>query len=64
MTFAARLVSARQERNWTQVDLSKRTGLKPSAIGHFEQGTRLPSFENLRRLCKALGADANWMLDL
>lgn len=62
--FGARLASARSERNWTQLELARKADIAPRAISHFEVGARRPSIANLRKLCLALGADANWMLDL
>lgn len=60
--FSDRLRSAREQRNLSQTDLSKRSGLQPSAISHFETGKRAPSFDNLRRLADALGVSIDYLL--
>lgn len=57
------LRNARERRNWTQEELAKRTGLKATAISHFERGSRLPSIWNFCRLCTALNVWPNQMLD-
>ena len=38
-----------------QSDLSRRTGLQPSAISQFETGQRVPSLQNLIKIADALG---------
>lgn len=58
-----RLACVRQMRLMTQLDLSKKTKLKPSAISHFEVGSRRPCAENLRRLCLALNCSADYLMD-
>ncbi len=60
--FEDRLRKTRQERGLSQTDLAKRAGFQPSAISHFETGTRSPSFENLRRLADALGVSIDYLL--
>lgn len=64
-TFAKHLSAARKDHGWTQSDLAKRTGLKTSAISHFETGARKnPSLKNLVKLCRALGISADSLLGL
>lgn len=60
--FADRLRAARERRNLSQTDLSKITGLQPSAISHFETAKRAPSFDNLKRLADALGVSIDYLL--
>ena len=54
--FAERLRAARELRNLSQSGLAENAKLQPSAISHFEIGTRSPSFDNLKRLADALDA--------
>lgn len=61
-TFPARLRSVRELRGWTQAELAQRAGLPPTSISHFEGGTRKPSFDNLRRLSKALDVQTDYLL--
>jgi transcriptional regulator with XRE-family HTH domain len=60
--FPERLRKAREHRGLSQGDLAQRTGLQPSAISHFETGTRKPSFDNLRRLADALEVTTDYLL--
>ena len=60
--FPARLRAARELRELTQEALADRASLQPSAISHFESGTRKPSFDNLRRLADALEVSTDYLL--
>jgi transcriptional regulator with XRE-family HTH domain len=60
--FPARLQAAREKRDLSQEDLAKRAGFQPSAISHFETGSRKPSFDNLRRLADALDVTTDYLL--
>jgi len=60
--FPNRLRGVRELRNLTQAQLATRSGLQPSAISHFEAGTRKPSFENLRRLAMAVEVATDYLL--
>jgi len=46
----------------SQGALAKKAGFKPSAISHFETGTREPSLPNLVKLAKALGVSTDRLL--
>lgn len=60
--FPERLRVARARRELSQDGLAKRANLQPSAISHFETGTRKPSFDNLRRLADALEVTTDFLL--
>ena len=60
--FPARLKAARGKRALTQGDLARKTKLQPSAISHFETGSRKPSFDNLKRLADALEVTIDYLL--
>ena len=60
--FAARLRTAREQRELNQTELAKLTGLQPAAIGHFEANRRKPSFANIRALAKALEVSSDYLL--
>ena len=62
--FRERLIDRRAIRRLTQAQLANKADLTPSAISQFETGTRLPSFHNLRRLCKALHVRSDYLLGL
>lgn len=60
--FPDRLRSAREYRGLTQGQLAERSDLQPSAISHFETGTRKPSFDNLRLLADTLDITTDYLL--
>lgn len=60
--FPDRLRSAREYRGLTQSELADRAGLQPSAVSHFETGTRKPSFDNLRLLADTLDVTTDYLL--
>lgn len=60
--FPERLRQAREVRKLSQSELSERSGLQASAISHFENGVRKPSFDNLRRLADALNCTTDFLL--
>lgn len=65
--FAMRLRDARHRlRGLTQTQLAEKTGLPATTISHFEnpEGTRKPSFDNLRRLANALDVTTDYLLGL
>ena len=49
------LIDARKEQNITQKELSERTGITQADISRIEKGTRNPSLEMVKRLCRGLG---------
>ena len=60
--FPARLQAARELRGLNQSELATRASLQPSAVSHFETGTRKPSFDNLKRLADALDVTTDYLL--
>ena len=60
--FAARLQSARQLRKLSQSELAEKAGLQPSAISHFENDRRSPSFDNLKTLANVLDVPTDYLL--
>ena len=51
----AATIKARENKHITQTELSKRTGLKQSAIARIESGKHLPNTGTLLRLLEPLG---------
>lgn len=62
--FHQRLRLVRDVRGLSQSDLAKRADLHASAVAHFESGSRLPSFENIRALAVALSCTADYLLGI
>ncbi len=63
--FAERLRYARENlRGLKQAQLAEKTGLPATSISHFENpdGTRKPSFDNLRLLANALEVTTDYLL--
>jgi len=60
--FPKRLKHARVLRDLSQSELAKLAQLQPSAVSHFETGTRRPSFRNLKRLADALRVSTDFLL--
>jgi transcriptional regulator with XRE-family HTH domain len=60
--FSQRLKAARETRKLSQGDLAEKSGLQPSAISHFETGSRSPSFDNLKRLADALEVTTDYLI--
>ena len=60
--FGDRLRQAREARGINQTELAAKTGLQPSAIGHFEKDRRKPSFANIRALARALNVTSDYLL--
>jgi transcriptional regulator with XRE-family HTH domain len=60
--FGQRLQRIRELRGESQTHLSSRSGLKPSAISHFEAGRRLPNLPNLLKLADSLDVTTDELL--
>src|SRR6516225_7681341 len=60
--FQERLKAARELRGWSQEELGSKTGMPPSSIGHYESGSRKPSFHTLRKLANTLNVTTDYLL--
>lgn len=60
MTY--RIKEMLDEKNISQKDLSKMTGITESAISHYVKGDRVPRGANLVKIAKALGTTADDLL--
>jgi transcriptional regulator with XRE-family HTH domain len=60
--FQERLRTARRLRKLEQAELAEKAGLPAASISHFEKGNRKPSFDNLRRLARALDVTTDFLL--
>lgn len=60
--FPQRLKEARDLRGLSQAELAQRSGLQPSAVSHFETGSRKPSFDNLLLLADVLEVTTDFLL--
>lgn len=62
--FAERLKELRLEKELTQRELAKQTGLSRSAITFWEHCERIPSAEAIIVLAKFFGVSADYLLGL
>lgn len=62
-TFKKKLRGEREKRRLSQNNLSDLSGINASAISHFETGKRLPSLNNIIKLCKGLGCEPNDLIN-
>lgn len=62
--FATRLRERRTKNDWTQEQVAEWAGMDPTALSHFEAGRRLPSCENLFKLCQGLRCSADDLLGI
>ena len=53
--FGAKVAALRQQRGWTQRELSRRSGLPRSYLAQVETGRRNPAFKTIARLAAAFG---------
>lgn len=60
--FRSRLRETRASMGWSQADLANAAGLQQSALSHYENGARRPSFTNLRRLATALNVTTDYLV--
>lgn len=60
--FPKRMQALRKEREMSQDELARKAKLQPTAISHFETGSRKPSFENLRALADALETTVDYLM--
>lgn len=60
--FRERLKSTRELRELTQAELARLAGLPSTTVSHFENGSRKPSFDNLKRLTKALAVSTDYLM--
>ena len=60
--FQDRLRAARKLRGLEQAQVAAKAGLPAASISHFEAGKRKPSFDNLRRLARALDVTTDYLL--
>lgn len=54
-SFGYRIRRLRQDRNWSQQELSLRAGISTPHISSIERGKRFPSLEYAKRIADALG---------
>jgi transcriptional regulator with XRE-family HTH domain len=61
--FAANLKRLREERDWSQEELSRRSGLHTTAISKLERGRRSPRFPTVIRLAETFEIPAGELFE-
>ena len=64
MNLEENLKQARKAAGLTQKELAEQIGVYAKDICRWETGERTPSIESFAKLCKALGASADEILEL
>ena len=54
----------RLEAGMSITALAKKVGVSPTCVCYWENGKRKPNYEQLQRLCEALGVSADTILGL
>lgn len=62
--FAERLKELRQEKNLTQTELAKETGLSQTGIGKWESNKRTPSIDVVIILCNYFKVSSDYLIGL
>ncbi|WP_423189458.1 helix-turn-helix domain-containing protein [Alkalibacterium sp. f15] len=60
--FGARLKQIRQQKKWSQKDLSKRIGVSNVSISGYESGNRYPDTDTLSKLADVLEVSTDYLL--
>jgi transcriptional regulator with XRE-family HTH domain len=61
--FGKRLRTRREQRGYTQTELSERSGLAQMSISTWERGKTTPNVVNLMKLARALGLRPETLID-
>ena len=57
-----RLKEARGDLEMTQAQASRKSGIKPEAISHYETGRRTPKLPSLVKLAEVYQVSIDWIL--
>ena len=63
MGFGQKLMQTRKERGFSQAHLGKMIGVHAGHISRIENGQTIPSVEVLKKIIKALGVSADYLLN-
>lgn len=57
------LLRAREERDLTQADVVRRSGVRQSTVSAYENGTMVPTTPNIVKIALAMGTDPGSLLN-
>lgn len=60
-TVGDRIIAARKEKDWTQMDLAKRLGISRAAVGQWEINSTSPSISKLEEVASLLDVTPEWL---
>ena len=63
LTVGEQIKRIRKEKGLTQREVCERMGKTPSFIGQYENGARLPKYDTLKEIAKALGVRVRVLLE-
>ena len=64
-TIGARIKTIRQKKSWSQRELARVAGVRQATVAELETGMRTETRTDiLRRLAKALGVTADWLIGM
>ncbi len=61
--FSENLKEAMSDAHFTQIKLSRETGIPQSSLSRYLQGTRIPSIEDVMAICETLNISVNDMIN-
>lgn len=64
MTIGEFLRTKREEKGWTQTEMSYEVRIPTNAISNWETGRATPNVRNLERLAPVLGFELPWMEEM
>jgi len=64
MSFGRRLKELREEKNLSQIELSKNLNISNSALSLYESDRRTPDFETLKRIALFFDVSTDYLLGL
>ncbi len=63
MTMGKRIMQLREQKQLTQGDLAQILGVTRSALSHYENGRRRPSYDKLRMLAGYFSVSIEYVLE-
>lgn len=62
MKIGNRIAELREQKGWTQEELSTLIGISRGALSHYEQSRRKPDFETLTKLADILQVSIDYLI--
>ncbi len=62
MKYGHRIAELREQKGWTQEELSASIGISRAALSHYEKNRRKPDYETLNRLADLFQVSIDYLL--